>query len=76
MTVEQAARELNLTTADVVYRLLRVGKLRGHKNAGRWIVDDASVRERRASVERKKSSRVHAGTARKEARARVEGLFK
>jgi hypothetical protein len=75
MTVAEAAIELNLETADVVYRLLRFGKLRGTKRGKTWDVDADSVAERKRSVELKRSSRSNAQAERARRVAQVEAMF-
>ena len=75
MTVAEAAIELNLETADIVYRLLRVGKLRGTKRGKTWDVDADSVAERKRSVELKRSSRSNAQAERARRVAEVEAMF-
>jgi excisionase family DNA binding protein len=75
MTVTEAARALNLETADVVYRLLRTGKLRGSKIGGAWNIDPASVAERKRSVSSKRSSRSNATAERERRRAEARERF-
>jgi hypothetical protein len=61
LTPDQAARELALTTPDLVYRLLRAGTIRGVKDdeSGRWKIPYSEIELRRARVERKRCSASH-----------------
>jgi excisionase family DNA binding protein len=75
MTVTEATRALNLQTADVVYRLLRIGKLKGTKIGGTWDIDADSVEQRKRSVALKRSSRSNTQAERARRVAEAEGLF-
>jgi excisionase family DNA binding protein len=56
VTPNEAARLLNLATTDVVYRLLRSGRLSGDRVNGRWRIPREAVELRRSRVEHKRGS--------------------
>lgn len=56
LTVDEAARELGLASPDLLYRLLRIGTVRGVKRGGRWMIPYTEVELRRARVMRKRCS--------------------
>ncbi len=75
MTVNEAARALNLNGPEVVYRLLRVGVLRGRKVNGVWDVDEASIEERIRRVGLKRSSRSNLAAERTRRREEARAVF-
>ena len=56
MTVEDAAKELGLTTPDYLYRIVRMGKIRATKVGRRWDISPEAVADYKRRVEHKRSS--------------------
>jgi len=75
LTVTEAAKRLNLDGPDVVYRLLRLGRLNGEKVGKTWRIDAASVEDRRARVALKKSSKVNPEAERERRREEARAMF-
>lgn len=60
LTPNEAASELSLSSADLVYRLLRAGTIRAEKDeTGHWRIPYSEIELRRARVERKRCSASH-----------------
>lgn len=75
LTVTEAAKRLNLEGPDVVYRLLRLGRLKGEKVGKVWRIDAVSIEERRRRIALKRSSKVNAEAERERRREAARAAF-
>jgi excisionase family DNA binding protein len=60
VSIPEAARLMNVTTLDYVYRLVWAGRLRASKVNGKWRVEKSSVMEHIGRVSAKRSARTFA----------------
>jgi excisionase family DNA binding protein len=75
MTVEEAAKRLNVTDLNYVTRLIRGGAVAATKVGRRWDVDEGSVAAYVQRVSHKASSRSNAAAERARRMAEAEALF-
>lgn len=75
LTVTEATRILGLSDPTYTYRLLRVGTLVGRRVGGRWLVDAASVEQRKQRMDQAARSKANAAAERERRKAEIRQRY-
>ena len=75
MNATEAAHVLGVSDVNYVYRLLRSGAIAGHREGAEWVVDDASVEQRRQRMAQAARSKANIAAERERRKAEIRERY-